>query len=140
MVEEAAAAAVVVEDEDEVEWKLKEPPDAEDAGPTPGLLALNRDVPYSSALAALPPAPPVAEPRPSLRRNGVSSNVYSGRLCGIAYPVDTWRNAVGWGWYMPEYDGMRSSRPRSTGCRWSFLACSDGAEKGAELQRVESSC
>ena len=74
MVEEAAAAAVVVEDEDEVEWKLKEPPDAEGAGPTPALLALNREVPYSSALAAFPPAP-AAEPRPSLRRNGVSSNV-----------------------------------------------------------------
>jgi hypothetical protein len=75
MVEEAATAAVVVEDGDEVEWKLKEPPDAEGAGPTPALLALNREVPYSSALVALLPAPAAAEPRPSLRRNGVSSNV-----------------------------------------------------------------
>jgi len=77
MVEEAAAAAVVVEDGgDEVEWKLlKEPPDAEGAGPTPALLALNRDVPYSSAFAAFPPAPAAEEPRPSLKRNGVSSNV-----------------------------------------------------------------
>lgn len=66
------------------------------AGPIPALLVLlNSGVPYSSALVAaallllLPPAPIEEPPRPSLRRNGVSSNVYSGSVCGIAYPVDT---------------------------------------------------
>jgi hypothetical protein len=73
----AVLVAVVVEVE---EWKLKEPePEAEGAGagPTPALLALKSGVPYSSALAAaLPPVPAATEPpRPSLRRNGVSSNV-----------------------------------------------------------------
>ena len=49
---------------------------------------------------------------------------------------------MGWGWYMPECDGMRSTWAAVHGPRVSvvFLACSDGAGNGAELQRVESSC
>lgn len=67
---------------DEVEWKLKEEPEAaavEGAGPTPALLGLlNRGVPYRrafAAFAALLLVPAAEERRPWLRRNGVSSKV-----------------------------------------------------------------
>ncbi len=65
------AAAVVV---DGVAWKLKEL-EADGAGPTLALLALKMDVPKSRAPTLLPPRPVDPDPRPSLRRKGVSSNV-----------------------------------------------------------------
>jgi hypothetical protein len=82
---EEEEAVLVVE-----RWKLKEPAAPPlGAGPTPAaLLPLKRGVLYRRAVvAALLPMPPGPAPpmlRPSVSRNGVSSNVYSGRPCGIA--------------------------------------------------------